>query len=49
MILIRTVKLKLNVDQNVILPTFKAYTDSYNYICSVGFKDRNFNKIDLHK
>ena len=49
MILIRTVKLKLNVDQNIILPTFKAYTDSYNYICSVGFKDRNFNKIDLHK
>lgn len=48
MILKRTVKLKLNVEKDILLPTFKAYTDSYNYICTVGFKDRNFNKIELH-
>lgn len=48
MILKRTVKLKLNVEKDILLPTFKAYTDSYNYICTVGFKNKNFNKIELH-
>lgn len=46
---IRTVKLKLeNVNPDDLLPTFQAYTDAYNYICEIGFKDRNFNKVDLH-
>ena len=47
--LIRTVKLKLeNVNPNDLLSTFRAYTEAYNYICKIGFKDRNFNKRKLH-
>lgn len=47
---IRTVKLKLeNVNLNDLLPTFRAYTEAYNYICEIGFKDRNFNKVELHR
>ena len=47
--LIRTVKLKLeNVNPDDLLPTFRAYTKAYNYICEIGFKDRNFNKVELH-
>lgn len=47
--LIRTVKLKLeNVNPDDLLSTFRAYTKAYNYICEIGFKDRNFNKIELH-
>lgn len=49
MILVRTIKLKLNVEKEKLLPTFKAYTASYNYICSVSFEKKNFNKIDLHR
>lgn len=46
----RSVKLKLeNVNPNDLLPTFRAYTDAYNYICEIGFKDRNFNKVELHR
>ena len=48
--LLRTVKLKLeNVNSNDLLPTFRAYTEAYNYICEIGFKDRNFDKIELHR
>lgn len=47
---IRTVKLKLeNVNPDDLLSTFRAYTDAYNYICEIGFKDRNFNKVELHR
>ena len=48
--LIRTVKLKLkNVNPDDLLSTFRAYTKAYNYICEIGFKDRNFNKVELHR
>lgn len=47
--LLRTVKLKLeNVNPTDLLPTFRAYTEAYNYICEIGFKDRNFDKRKLH-
>ncbi len=47
--LIRSVKLKLeNVNPNDLLPTFRAYTEAYNYICKIGFRDRNFDKRKLH-
>lgn len=46
---IRTVKLKLeNINPDGLLPTFKAYTEAYNYICEIGFKDHNFDKRKLH-
>ena len=46
----RSIKLKLeNVNLNDLLSTFRAYTDAYNYICEIGFKDRNFNKVELHR
>ena len=47
--LVRTVKLKLEkVNPTDLLPTFRAYTEAYNYICEIGFKDRNFDKRKLH-
>lgn len=47
--LIRTVKLKLeNVNPTDLLPTFRAYTEAYNYICEIGFKEHNFDKRKLH-
>ena len=46
---IRTVMLKLeNVNPNDLHSTFRAYTEAYNYICEIGFKDRNFDKRKLH-
>ena len=46
--LIRSVKLKLeNVNPNDLLPTFRAYTEAYNYICEIGFKDCNFDNVEL--
>ncbi|OQX93188.1 MAG: hypothetical protein B6I17_03885, partial [Tenericutes bacterium 4572_104] len=46
--LIRTVKLKLDVPISDLLPTFKNYTDSYNYVCTTGWNDNDFNQVSLH-
>ena len=46
--LIRTIKLKLDISSETIKPTIKAYTQAFNYICSIGWKDGDANGISLH-
>ncbi|MGC8483688.1 MAG: transposase, partial [Thermodesulfobium sp.] len=31
-----------------IKPTFEAYTSAYNYVCQIGYQDRDFNSVSLH-
>ena len=45
----QTAKFKLNITEDMVLPTLSAYTDAYNYVCQVGYDKKNFNGIDLHK
>jgi hypothetical protein len=40
----RTVKLKLDVKVEEILPSLQAYTAAFNLVCQVGYK----NKITIH-
>ena len=47
--LIRTVKLKLNVAPQEMLPTLKAYTHAYNFVCTHGWEENEFNSVNLHK
>lgn len=44
----RTIKLKLPVNPEVFLPTIDAYTKAYNFVCSVGFEDKDFKNLSLH-
>lgn len=44
----RTIKLKLNINSDLILPTIKAYTKAYNYVCKIGWNDKDFNGVSLH-
>ena len=46
--LIRTVKLKLDVPVSDIYPTFENYTKAFNFVCSTGWKDNDFNGVSLH-
>ena len=46
--LIRTAKIKLNISPNEIKPTLEAYTNAFNYVCQVGWQDKDFNSISLH-
>jgi putative transposase len=46
--LIRTIKLKLNIPKSEILPTIKAYTKAYNFVCKQGFINNDYNGISLH-
>lgn len=46
--LIRTVKLKLDVPVSDLYSTFENYTKAYNYVCSLGWSDNDFNGISLH-
>lgn len=46
--LIRTVKLKLNISPDEIKPTIEAYTTAFNYVCSIGWQDKDFNGVSLH-
>lgn len=48
MILTRTMKVKLDMKAADILPTVKAYTDSFNYVCSIGWESREHNAVYLH-
>jgi IS605 OrfB family transposase len=41
-------KVKLDMKTEDILPTVKAYTDSFNYVCSVGWENREHNAVRLH-
>jgi len=44
----RTIKLELPVSPKVFLPTIDAYTKAYNFVCSVGFSQKDFNQFSLH-
>lgn len=46
--LIRTVKLKLDVPVSDLYPTFEQYTKAFNYVCTVGWNDNDFNGVSLH-
>jgi putative transposase len=45
----RTVKLKLDVKAEEILPSLQAYTAAFNLVCQVGYKNKITNSIKLHK
>ena len=45
----KTVKIKLNVKVEELLPTFQAYTNAFNFICQIGYSKKNYNLIDLQK
>ena len=47
--LIRTIKIKLDINNEDIIPTLQAYTNAFNYVCQVGFKEKNYNKISLQQ
>ena len=45
----RTVKLKLEVDLQSVLPTIDSVTKAFNYICDVGWNDQEFDSYSLQK
>lgn len=47
--LIRTAKIKLNMLVNDVLPTIQAYTKAFNFVCQLGFNDKDHNGVSLHK
>lgn len=47
--LIRTAKIKLNIEVADILPTLQAYTKAFNFVCQVGYDKKNYNGVQLHK
>jgi len=47
-VMIRTVKLRLQISPKEILPTIKAYTKAYNFVCQKGWKDNDRNGVSLH-
>lgn len=46
--LTRTIKIKLNINLDEIQPTIEAYTNSFNYVCRIGWQDKDFNGVSLH-
>ncbi len=44
----RTIKLKLDIDPKLILPTIQNYTKAYNFVCKEGWEDKDFNGVSLH-
>lgn len=44
----RTMKLKLDIPVELVLPTIVEYTKAYNHICSVGWSDKDINGVSLH-
>jgi len=44
----RTIKIKLDVDLQSVLPTIQSYTKAFNHVCDVGWTDQDFNYISLH-
>jgi IS605 OrfB family transposase len=44
----RVIKLKLPISKEIILPTLKAYTKAFNYVCLYGYENNQYNNIKLH-
>jgi putative transposase len=47
--IVRTIKLKLNIPVESILSSITEYTSAYNFVCSVGWTDKDCNGTSLHK
>ena len=47
--LIKTIRIKLNAEATMLLPTFINYTNAFNYISAIGFAKKIYNAIELHK
>ena len=47
--LTRTAKIKINMLAEEILPTMKAYTKAFNYVCQIGYTKKDKNGVSLHK
>jgi len=45
----RTIKLKLDLPVSTILPTVDLYTKAYNFVCQIGYSQKDFNNMSLHK
>jgi IS605 OrfB family transposase len=48
MILTKTVRVKLETSISSVMPTIKAYTEAFNHICTIGWKDNDHNAVSLH-
>ena len=48
MVLVRTVKLKLEIPMEVIQPTIDAYTKAFNFVCQTGWDNSDSNGVSLH-
>jgi len=46
--IIRSIKLKLELDPSIILPTIENYTKAFNYVCDIGWQDNDLNSVSLH-
>lgn len=46
--LTKTIKVKLDTEAALLLPTIHAYTNSFNYVCQVGFSNKKSHSFDLH-
>ena len=47
--LVRTIKLRLQEDPQVFQSTIDSYTKAFNYTCQVGWNDKDYNGVSLHK
>jgi len=47
--MMRTVKIKLNINPDEIRPTLIAYTKAFNYVCQIGWEDKDYNKFSLQQ
>jgi putative transposase len=46
--IVRTIKLKLNIDKSIVQPTIDLFTKAYNEVCKVSYTDRDTNGVSLH-
>ena len=45
----RIIKLRLDILVESVLPSIVEYTSAYNYVCSVGWTDKDSNGVNLHR
>ncbi len=46
--MIRTIKIKLQISPEEVLPTITAYTKAYNFVCHKGWEENDRNGVSLH-
>lgn len=46
--LVRTIKIRLQEHPEVFQSTIDAYTKSFNYTCTTGWNDKDYNGVSLH-